>query len=333
MNPCLPALLKVGLLAEVGSIISESINKQGGALVTKPSVNTENAKNQSECFVIMPVDEPDGYTKSHFRHVFDDIVSPACQKAGFVAIRADQVKQSNLIHLDILQKILGAPMAVCDLSSRNPNVLFELALRQAFDKPVALIQEVGTPSIFDIAPLRYTEYRKERIYHEVLEDQHAISETIKETFESHNKGKGINSIVKLLSLSQPAKFLDRDTISESESIQQLILAELASLRDELRMSRRESEANVRRFVISDNRAKIEELVDRIRMIEMRLDNCDTDDDISGCMNMIADCQKRLLHITDKTNSENEIIKLMRLGEKLSSFETYIISKRLDRQEG
>jgi len=79
-------------------------------------------------------------------------------------------------------------MAICDLSAGNPNVLFELALRQAFDKPVALVQEVGTPQIFDISPLRYTEYRKERVYHEVLEDQKAVATAVKETFESHSKG-------------------------------------------------------------------------------------------------------------------------------------------------
>ena len=41
-------------------------------------------------------------------------------------------------------------------------------LRQAFDKPTVLVQEVGTEKIFDIAPLRYTEYRRELKYREVL---------------------------------------------------------------------------------------------------------------------------------------------------------------------
>lgn len=131
------------------------------------------------CFVLMPITDPEGYVKGHFKHVCDDIIAPACEKAGFKALRADQVKQSNLIHLDVLQKLLEAPMAICDLSSRNPNVLFELALRQAFEKPVALVQEVGTPAVFDISPFRYVEYRRERTYHEVLEDQKSIAAAIK----------------------------------------------------------------------------------------------------------------------------------------------------------
>ena len=69
-------------------------------------------------------------------------------------------------------------MALCGLSSHNPNVLFELAIRQAFDKPVALVREVGTSDIFDIGPLRFVEYRKELVYHEAIEDQATIAEAI-----------------------------------------------------------------------------------------------------------------------------------------------------------
>src|ERR1044071_6759240 len=134
-------------------------------------ISSSDNTDKPHCFVIMPISDPDGYVPGHFKHVFDDIFAPACDKAGFCPIRADQVRQTNLIHLDILQKLIESPMALCDLSSRNPNVLFELGLRQAFDKPVVLVREVGTSDIFDIGPLRYTEYHRERVYHEVLADQ------------------------------------------------------------------------------------------------------------------------------------------------------------------
>src|SRR5215510_10199244 len=97
------------------------------------------------CFVLMPITDPEGYERGHFQHVFDNLFAPACERAGFKAVRADQVLEANFIHLDILHKILEAPMALCDLSTRNPNVLFELGLRQAFEKPVVLVQEEGTP--------------------------------------------------------------------------------------------------------------------------------------------------------------------------------------------
>src|SRR4029079_8110221 len=148
-----------------------------------------------DCFVIMPMSDPDGYPSGHFARIYEDIFVPAIERAHFKAVRADQVKATNLIHLDVLQKLIDAPMALCDLSTLNPNVMFELGLRQASGKPVVLAQEIGTRLIFDIAPLRYAEYRRNRIYDEVLEDQKTIGKAIAETAADRI---GVNSLVQLL---------------------------------------------------------------------------------------------------------------------------------------
>jgi hypothetical protein len=186
-----------------------------------------------ECFVVMPISDSDGYEAGHFARVYEDIFCPACNMAGYIPIRADQVRETNMIHLDVLQRLLDSPMVLCDLSSRNPNVLFELGLRQAFDKPVVLVQEVGTPRIFDIAPLRYAEYRRARIYNQVLEDQQTIAEAIKATRDAYGKGGGINSIVRILTLTRPAALSEVQEASNDPALQ-IIRAELSELRNEIR---------------------------------------------------------------------------------------------------
>ena len=199
-----------------------------------PDAKPLGAGEKPVCFIIMPISDPDGYAAGHFQHVFEDLFVPACEKAGYQAIRADQVRETNLIHLDVLQKIIDSPMALCDLSSRNPNVLFELGLRQAFDKAVALVQEVGTPQIFDITPLRFTNYRRELVYREALQDQEAIAAGLTATREATSDRKSINSIVKLLGLTHPAS---RANITESDrdsAILSVIMTELANLRSEIR---------------------------------------------------------------------------------------------------
>jgi len=188
-----------------------------------------------ECFVMMPISDPSDYSKGHFERVYKDILSPACGSAGFRATRADEVQQTNLIQLDMLQRILTAPMALCDLSTRNPNVLFELGLRQAFDKPVVLVREVGTPPIFDIAQLRYTEYRPTRLYHEVMEDQIKISNALISTKEASGKGEGVNSIVRLLALTQPASLPDVKE-ADRDPVLQILRAELNAIRSEFQNS-------------------------------------------------------------------------------------------------
>lgn len=209
---------------------------------SQPSTPTNSDK--PPCFVIMPISDHPDYEPGHFKRVFEDIFEPACDKAGFYAVRADQVGQTNLIHLDVLQKLIASPMVLCDLSSQNPNVLFELGLRQAFDKPVVLVREVGTPDIFDIAPLRYAEYRKERIYHQVLQDQKKITNAIVETQKAFQDDKGVNSIVRLLSLTQPAALPDIRE-ADKDPVLQIVRAELSEIRAEFREALRVRETALR----------------------------------------------------------------------------------------
>lgn len=181
----------------------------------------------AECFIAMPISDPEGYESGHFARVYQQMLAPACERAGYRPVRADDVRETNLIHLDVLRRLVDSPVVLCDLSARNPNVFFELGLRQAFDKPVVLVQELGTPRIFDVALLRITPYRPARIYDEVLEDQARIAEAIVATVESSRRNDGVNSIVRMLGLIRPADVRDEHGI---QPFVQLVRAELDELR-------------------------------------------------------------------------------------------------------
>ncbi len=197
-------------------------------------------RENNDCFVIMPIAECDGYEPNHFAHVYNDIIVPAVSQTEYKATRADEVKETNLIHLDILKKLIDAPIAICDLSTRNPNVLFELGIRQAFDKPVVLIQEKGTPKIFDIAPLRYLEYSKEMRYHEVIETQNKLREAINATKNAENETGNINSIVKLMALSSPALMPILDNNNKELLSLDVVRSQMSDLRMMMEMLMHES---------------------------------------------------------------------------------------------
>lgn len=185
------------------------------------------------CFVIMPISDCEGYEQGHFLRVYEDVIKPAVEKSGYIPQRADETKNSNLIQLDILKKLIDAPIAICDLSTRNPNVLFELGIRQAFDKPVVLIQEKGTPAIFDISPLRYIEYDKRLGYREVLKSQSELSEAIIATKEAEGDSNNINSIVRLLSIS-PASMPQIKSGKAKESLEISVLSsQISDLRNSI----------------------------------------------------------------------------------------------------
>lgn len=197
----------------------------------------ENTSLPQECFVIMPISDQPNYDPGHFGRVYEDIFRPACVAAGYEPKRADDVKQSNLIHLDILKRVVNSPMAICDLSGRNPNVLFELGLRQAFDKPTILVKDADTPDIFDIAPIRYTTYHRELRYREVLFDQKAITQAILATRDESGKPDNVNSLIRLLELSGPAKTQPNGAESDPRELFQILMAEISQLKRELRNER------------------------------------------------------------------------------------------------
>ena len=80
------------------------------------------SEDKKECFVIMPISDAEGYDKGHFTRVYEHLVKPAVIEAGFEPMRADDTSKANFIVVDILKQILESDMAICDLSSRNPNV-------------------------------------------------------------------------------------------------------------------------------------------------------------------------------------------------------------------
>jgi hypothetical protein len=274
--------------------------------------------SSNDCFVIMPIADHDGYDKGHFTKVYEDIFKPACASAGFMAVRADEVKQTNLIHLDILQKLIDSPMAICDLSSRNPNVLFELGLRQAFDKPTVLVQEAGTPKIFDIAPLRYTEYRRELRYREVLEDQSMISGAIKATKEATDQGEGVNSIVRILSLSKPAS-LKEVSNSDSAGLLQLVRAEMSEMRSDFRRAMFMMERDRERSVFKErlpSSIRFEEIRFMIQEAETMLSKEAPKEIIMG---LIGKAQKRLVSLLESDappEFRNEAKQMFMMCERL-----------------
>lgn len=85
----------------------------------------------------MPISDAEGYDKGHFTRVYEHLIKPAVIEAGFEPVRADDTSKANFIVMDILQQILACDMAICDLSSRNPNVFY---LNWELDNPLISAQ-------------------------------------------------------------------------------------------------------------------------------------------------------------------------------------------------
>lgn len=203
----------------------------------------------------MPISDHEGYEKGHFNRVYKHLIKPACEKADFIPIRADDENITNYIVIDIIKKIIDADIVLCDLSAKNPNVLYELGLRQAFNKKSVLIKDLKTSRVFDIQGLRTIDYDDRLRIDEVENAITAIAKSLKETYESDITE--INSLIQLLAI-KPATIPNSVEISKESS---LILESLTEISNRLNnIEKRETpsvfEVSPKRYTINKSKVAI-----------------------------------------------------------------------------
>jgi len=149
------------------------------------------------CFVIMPFVEKSGqYAPGFFTEVLNTLIIPAAREAGFEVKTANR-QGTEMIHSTIVNEILDADMCICDLTEHNPNVLFELGLRIAEDRPVALIRAKGTPAIFDVDNmLRVFEYDPNLWSSTVEHDRSKLTDHIKAAWENRESNRTFMKILR-----------------------------------------------------------------------------------------------------------------------------------------
>lgn len=119
----------------------------------------KGSKSILKLFVIMPFSEKsDNRPKGFFGEVLRSLITPAGVGANFSVETANR-QGSDVIQSTIINDLIEADLVLADLTDHNPNVLFELGIRMAMDKPIVLIKASETGSIFDIDNmLRVYEY-------------------------------------------------------------------------------------------------------------------------------------------------------------------------------
>lgn len=113
----------------------------------------DQAQQEDICFTIMPFG---GWRDKYYVDVF----KPAIEAAGLIPCRADDLYRPGTIINDIWMYTKQARIILADLSSKNPNVLYELGLAHAIAKPAILVTESVDDIPFDLRALRVIEYDK-----------------------------------------------------------------------------------------------------------------------------------------------------------------------------
>jgi hypothetical protein len=109
---------------------------------------------QRECFFIAPIGAEGSPERQRSDGILKFIIQRAVRELGLDAIRADALNQPGQITLQVIEHVLGAKAAIADLTGRNPNVYYELAIRHTARLPVVLIADDHENLPFDIAQMR-----------------------------------------------------------------------------------------------------------------------------------------------------------------------------------
>jgi hypothetical protein len=116
------------------------------------------------CLLLMPFEKQFDEVASIVHDAIYSLISQFGDALGGLPHieRLDWVTSSGAIQQQIWQKILEADLVFCDITSYNPNVMFEAGVCAAWKDVVRVVfirdstSKVDCP--FDIKPMRYTEY-------------------------------------------------------------------------------------------------------------------------------------------------------------------------------
>lgn len=181
----------------------------------------------SKCGVVRPISEWDGCTGTHWSEV-GELIHRAAIGAGYESELVSEADDVGVIHKRIVQNLYECPVVVVDISGRNANVMFELGMRLAFDKPTVIIKDDKTPFSFDTSPLEHLTYPRDLRYSKVEPFVKHLSEKISKSVE----GEGRDSFLKSF-----GSFKVAEITVEKAPLDELILEEMGVLKSEIRQIR------------------------------------------------------------------------------------------------
>lgn len=140
-----PLRARVDAVAPDGSIATK-------LLARRPSSSATPVVQKRECGLAIPTTgDTQGYWAAVQRMITDSL-------HGWSVRPLNASNSSNSIQRTVLQRLQSDRVVIFDLSTNNPNVMYELGVRHALGKPAVLIANDKTALPFDAAATRYFVY-------------------------------------------------------------------------------------------------------------------------------------------------------------------------------
>ncbi|MEK4977185.1 hypothetical protein [Bacillus sp. FSL K6-6540] len=135
--------------------------------------------------LVMPIAPIDGCSAGHWIDV-KRIISESLSDIPNYKTEPKIVSEGNsvgLIHRRIVEGLYTSDIIICDVSCKNPNVMFELGMRLAFDKPTVIIKDDQTDYSFDTGVIEHLQYPRDLRYKEIVEFKERLAEKVVATYQ------------------------------------------------------------------------------------------------------------------------------------------------------
>jgi len=176
-----------------------------------------------DCGIIMPISAIDGCSADHWLDV-KSIIVDAIERIKDYNFRAALVSDGDevgVIQKRIIHGVYYSDIVVCDVSGKNPNVMFELGMRLAFNKPTVLIKDDKTDYSFDTSVIEHITYPRDLRYKKILEFKEILGRKITSTYEASISDPDHSTFLKNFGKFKVAK-IDEQEASASNIVLQAI---------------------------------------------------------------------------------------------------------------
>lgn len=210
------------------------------------STKTEEAAHSSEsdmrqCGIVMPISAIDGCSAEHWSEV-KAIITDAMESIDaprFTARLVSDADDVGVIQKRIVQGVYAADVIVCDVSGKNPNVMFELGMRLAFDKPTVIIKDDKTDYTFDTGVIEHITYPRDLRFQRVVEFKKTLAQKVLATYNASVRDPDHSTFLKNFGTFKVAHLSEKEASAE-----QVILDAIVELQREVGALRRTSPTGV-----------------------------------------------------------------------------------------
>lgn len=199
---------------------------------TKSELENYKSQKSEKCGIIMPIAEHPDYQSGHWKDVLE-ILTEAISMTGFEPRLVSDDVAIGLIHDRIVTNLYNDEIVVCDVSSKNPNVMFELGLRLAFDKPTIIVKDEKTGYSFDTGVIEHISYPSSLRFSEIVDFKEDLVKRINATYEKSKKEENYSPFLKSFGKTVIPTSLEKTEIPESK----FIMEQLSIIRQEMRRMR------------------------------------------------------------------------------------------------